>query len=171
MESVGTTVLWTTVFLTMGWLLGLIGSFLDEGTDGQAILYSLAAMGGTGAGALLAARHLRAGREMAAAGFMIFAIWSMASSVAGYTGDGSTSVQTFTSMLALPALLLISFQDWSAAWTRGAAALSGVAFAIWGYKSMLGDEFPDIESPIIMAAYILLTISAIGWTLTVREEG
>ncbi len=169
--TIGTPTQWTMVLLTMSWLAGVIGSFLDEGADGQVLLYSLAAMGGAGAGALLAARHLRAGRDLAAAGFIGMVAWSLASSVAGYTGDGSTAVGVSLSVLVLPGMLLIAAQDWSPIWTRGAAAVAGIAFAIWGYKYLLGDDVPDIESPIIMVAYFAFAVASIGWTLTVRSEG
>lgn len=168
--TVGTATLWTTVFLTMSWVLGVIGSFMDEGTKGQVVLYSMSAMGGTGAGALLAVRHTRAGRDMAAAGFLGMAAWSIASSVAGYTGDGNTAVNVALAVLVLPGMLLIASTDWSPIWARAAAALAGIAFAVWGYKYLLGDDVPDIESPILMVAYFAFTIAAIGWTLTIRSE-
>ncbi len=168
--TVGSSTQWTIVLLTMTWLFGVIGSFLDEGADGQLVLYSLSAMGMTGAGGLLAVRHTRAGRDLAAAGFISMAAWAIAVSVAGYTGDGNTAVTVSLSVLVLPGMLLIAAQDWSATWTRAAAALSGLAFAIWGYKYLLGDEAPDVESPILMAAYLFWTITVIGWTLTVRAE-
>jgi hypothetical protein len=157
--------------LNVAWVTGMIGGIaFDPGDDAQKLLYSLAAMGGSMGAAVLAARHIRAGRELAAGGFVLIAIISIAETVAGFGGPGADSVFTQLAILFLPALWLTAFQDWSTTWARGAAGLAGLAFAVYGYTYTLGDKAPDSDSPILIAAYLLFTVAIIGWTMTLRSE-
>jgi hypothetical protein len=156
--------------LAVSAVTGLIGSFVDEGSDAQMILYSLAVIGGLEGATLLAVYHLRGGREMAAAGAGALAIVTAMGAGAGFAGEGSDAVFMSTSILWLPALWLIAFQDWSAMWTRGTAALSGLCFAIYGYTKSLGDEGPDPDSPLLIAAWALFILTLVGWIMTLRAE-
>ena len=149
---------------------GIVGTFFDQGTDGAAFFYSLAGIGGMAAGPLLAVRHLRAGRELAAAGFAAISIVLGAEAVAGYTGAGADSVLVSMSILHLPGLWLIASQEWSPVWARGAAAISGLAFAIWGYIYTLGDDVPDPEHWLLFVAWPLFIVAVVGWAMTVRDE-
>ena len=168
--TVGTPVLWTVVGINLAWIAGMIGGFMEEGSDGQALLWSLAAMGGfTGAG-LLAVRHIRAGRDLAAAGFAGLAILSVAEGVAGFTGPGNTSVGVSMALLHVPVAFLIAAQDWSMIWARASMALSGVLFAIYGYQYTLGSDTPSADEPLAIAAYATLTIAIIGWSMTLMNE-
>jgi hypothetical protein len=168
--TVGTPVLWTVVSINLAWVAGILGSFMEDASDGQALLWSVAAMAGMTGAALLAVRHVRAGRDLAAAGFAAFAMLSAAETVAGFTGDGNTAVGVPMSVLHLPVALLIAAQDWSTIWARASMAVSGVLFGIYGYQYTLGDDLPDIDSPLLMAAYITLTIAIIGWSMTLMNE-
>ena len=171
MGTVGNSALWGMIGLNVAWVAGTIGgTAFDPGDDAQKLLFSLAAVGGSMGAAVLAARHVRAGRELAADGFALLAIITIAETVAGFGGPAADSVFTQLAILFLPALWLIAFQDWSTAWARGAAALSGLAFAVYGYTYTLGDKAPDSDSPIVLIAYLLFTIAIIGWTLTLRSE-
>jgi hypothetical protein len=171
MGTVGNSALWGMIGLNMAWITGMIGGIaFDPGDDAQKLLYSLAAMGGSMGAAVLAARHVRAGRDLAAGGFVLIVVISIAETVAGFGGAGADSVFTQLSILFLPALWLVAFQDWSTAWARGAAALSGLAFAVYGYTYTLGDSAPDSDSPVLIVAYLLFTIAIIGWTMTLRSE-
>ena len=168
--TVGTPVLWAIIAINLAWVSGILGSFFEEGGDAQTLLWSVAAMAGMTGASLLAVRHLRAGRDLAAAGFAAFAILAVAEGVAGFSGDGNTQVQVSMAVLHLPVALLVASQDWSTIWARGAMALSGLLFAIFGYQYSLGDDVPDPDSPFLIGAYITLTIAIIGWTLTLRSE-
>ena len=170
--TVGTPTLWAIAAINLAWVSGILGSFFEEAGDAQTILWSLASMGGLTGASLLAVRHLRAGRDLAAAGFAAFAIVSAAEGVLGFSGEGNTGVSVSMAILHLPVGLLIASQDWSAIWARGAVALSGVLFAIYGYQYWLGDqtELPDVDSPLAIAGYITLTIAIIGWTMTLMAE-
>ena len=171
MGTVGSSALWAMIGLNMAWVTGMIGGIaFDPGDDAQKLLYSLAAIGGCMGAAVLAARHARAGRDLAAGGFILIVVISIAETVAGFGGPGADSVFTQLSIMFLPALWLVAFQDWSTPWARGAAALSGLAFAVYGYTYTLGDSAPDSDSPILIGAYLLFTVAIIGWTMTLRAD-
>lgn len=169
--TVGTPTLWIIAGLAVAILGGVLGSFFDSGDDMQAILYSLASVGSTIAGMLLLVRQARAGLDLSAAGFGTLGILGIAGAVAGFTGPASESVFGTLAVLHWPAVWLIAAQDWSPVWARAAAALSGLMFALWGYAYVLGDEAADPDSPLAILGWVAFTVAAVGWVLTLREEG
>ncbi len=171
MGTIGTPTLWIMGGLVLAVLGGILGSFFDAGDDMQAILYSLSAIGGTIAGLLLLVRHARARLDLSAAGFGALGALGVAGAVAGYTGGGPESVFGSLAVLHWPAVWLIASQDWSPVWARAAAALAGLLFALWGYAYVLGDEPADTDSPLAIAGWIAFTVAAVGWVMTLREEG
>lgn len=170
-ETVGTPTLWIIGGLAIAILGGMLGSFFDPGDDMQSILYSLAAVGGTVAGLLLLIRHTRARLDLSAAGFGALGVISIAGSVFSFTGPGYEAVSAYLAVLHWPAMWLIAAQNWAPIWSRGAAAFAGLMFALWGYSTVLGDELPDTNSPMAIVGWIGFTVAAIGWVLTLREEG
>jgi hypothetical protein len=66
---------------------------------------------------------------------------------------------------------LIAAQNWAPIWSRGAAALAGLMFALWGYSTVLGDELPDVDSPMAIVGWIAFAVAAAGWVVTLRAEG
>ena len=168
--TLGTPTLWIMGGVALAVVTGILGSFFDSGDDMQSILYSLAAIGGTVAGLLLLVRHARAGLDLSAAGFGALAALSIAGSTLGFTGTTAESVAGILAVLHWPALWLIAAQNWAPVWSRGAAALSGLFFALWGYGFVLGDEPVDPDSPMVIIAWIAFTVAAVGWLMTLREE-
>lgn len=171
MGTVGTPTLWIMGGLAVAVLGGMLGSFFDAGDDMQAILYSLGAVGGMTAGLLLAVRHARARLDLSAAGFGALGVLAIAGAVAGYTGGGPEAVTGSLAILHWPAVWLIASQDWSPMWARAAAAVAGLMFALWGYAYVLGDEPADTDSPMAIIGWIAFTVAAVGWVMTLREEG
>jgi hypothetical protein len=169
--TIGSPILWIMAGLVVAVLGGILGSFFDAGDDMQAILYSLGAVGSTVAGLLLLVRHARARLDLSAAGFGALGILGIAGAVAGFTGPGSESVFGTLAVLHWPAVWLIASQDWSPVWARAAAALSGLLFALWGYGYVLGDEAADVDSPMMIIAWIAFTVAAVGWLMTLMAEG
>jgi hypothetical protein len=170
-ETVGTPTLWILGGLVVAVVGGIIGSFFDSGDDMQAILYSLGAVGGVVAGLLLLVRHVRARLDLSAAGFGALGILAIAGAVTGFTGPGPEAVAAYLAVMHWPAMWLIAAQNWAPVWSRAAAALAGLMFALWGYSTVLGDEAPDMDSPLAIIAWIAFTVAAIGWAMTLREEG
>ncbi|MFN2586900.1 MAG: hypothetical protein ABR613_02110 [Actinomycetota bacterium] len=169
--TVGTPTLWIMGGIAVSVLGGILGSFFDAGDDMQAILYSLSAIGGMIAGLLLAVRHARSRLDLSAAGFGGLGVLAVAGAVAGFTGAGPESVFGSLAVLHWPAVWLIASQDWSPVWARAAAALAGLMFALWGYAFVLGDEAADVDSPMAIVGWIAFTVAAVGWVMTLREEG
>ena len=169
-ETLGTPTLWIMAGLALGIVGGILGSFFDSGDDMQSILYSLSHLGGLMAGMLLLVRHARAGLDLSAAGFGAFAAISIVGVAAGFTGPGAESVEGFLAVMLWGATWLIAAQNWSYVWGRGAAALSGLFFALWGYGYALGDEPVDVDSPMVIIAWVAFTVAAVGWLMTLREE-
>ena len=168
--NVGDSRTWIMGGLVLVFVFGLLQAFFDSGTDGALLAGSLTNIGGLTASSLLAVRHLRAGREMAAAGFAGMAIFAVAEAAAGFSGPGADQIFVTLSVLHLPAQALIACQDWSPVWARAAAALSGVVMAVYGYTKIFGDGLADPESPVLIAGWVLLLIAVIGWFMTVRDE-
>ncbi len=169
--TVGTPTLWIMAGLGLGIVGGILGSFFDSGDDMQTILYSLSHIGGLIAGLLLLVRHARAGLDLSAAGFGAFAVISIAGIVGGFTGPGLESIEGFLAVMLWASTWLIAAQDWSFVWARGAAAVSGLFFALWGYSYALGDEPIDVDSPLVIIAWVAFTVAAVGWIMTLRDEG
>lgn len=169
--TVGTPTQWIMGGLVAAIFGGMVGSFFDSGDDMQTILYSLGAVGGLIAGLLLLVRHSRARLDLSAAGFGALGLLAVAGSVSGYTGPSAEFVSAALAVLHWPAMWLIASQDWSPVWARGAAALAGLLFALWGYSVVLGDEFPDTDSPLAIAGWVAFIAAAVGWFMTLREEG
>lgn len=173
--QVGTVVspgTWIIAGLAIAWVSGSIsGIFFDSGDDGQSIFASVAALAGSSAAILLAVRHVRAGLDLSAAGFALFAIIGVASSAAGFTGPGADSVFASLALLHLAAMALIAAQGWSPVWARAGAALSGLVFAIYGYDFVLGDAPADPDSALLPIGYLLLLVAIVGWIMTLMAEG
>jgi hypothetical protein len=161
---------WGIVGLNLAWITGVIGSFAEEGRNLQELLYSFAAMGGTSGAAVLVARHVRAGRELAAGGFALMTAIGVGQVLAGFGGGAADGIFVQLAVVYLPALLLIAAQDWGPMWARGAAAASGLAFAFYGYTRTLGDKAPDSDNVAVLVAYLFLTIAIIGWSMVLRSE-
>ena len=168
--TVGDSRTWILGGLVVVFVFGLMQAFFDSGSDGALLAGSLTNMGGLAASSLLAVRHLRAGREMAAAGFAGMAILAVGEAVAGFSGAGADQIFVTLAVLHLPAHALIASQDWAPMWARGAIALSGIVMAVYGYMYTFGDDPADPESPVLIAGWVLLLIAVIGWIMTVREE-
>lgn len=168
--STGTPRQWILVAIPVLVVSGFIASLLDEG-DTQALLFAISSIASVVAAFLLAVVHLRAGRVLSGAGFAALGVLAIAGHVAGYTGAVPESIFGNIGLLFLPALLLVAAEAWSFIWARAAAALAGIGFAIWSFKVVLGGEPADIESPIVIAAFILFTVANIGWVMTIMAEG
>lgn len=170
MGDVGTPKQVTQAAIALSVVGGILGSFFDDGSDGALLFFSLAGLGVMAYAPLLAVEHIRAGRVLAGAGFAALVITIPASAVAGYSGPGADAVFVSISLLMLPGLLLLAAQDWGAVWGRGAAALAGLLFAIWGYVNLLGDDLPDSDDPLLVIAWIAFTIAEISWFLKLNES-
>lgn len=172
--TIGTPSLWIMGGLAVGYVANFIGgALLESGEDSQALFFAIGAISFLPATLLLAARLVRAGHSLGAAGFGALAILTVASQVAGYTGEPSEQVFSNMSLLFFAALVLIAADAWSPLWGRAAAAISGLMFLIYGLDYILqGPLAPaDEDSPLMIIGWILFAVAVVSWILTVREEG
>src|SRR5215216_5840282 len=118
------------VGLALGGTLGLVGAMVPQ-QNLQAMLWAIDSAGLVMAAALLAVKYLRAGNDVVAGGFLVFAIGEgvlLSGTAAGPAG----SVPAFAAGTALwaTALLLISIPKLFAAPIRILGIVSAIAFII-----------------------------------------
>ncbi|MCE9521590.1 MAG: hypothetical protein K8S25_04070 [Alphaproteobacteria bacterium] len=155
-----------SIGLAVGGALGIAGTFaptdslrgLAWGVDGASLVM---------ASALLVLIQLREGRDLAAAGFLVFAV-GQGLVVSGAPMTLATSVPSFGSGAALwaVALLLISASDAFPIVVRLLGLAASVLFAIVAIQIFAGAQIPPTASPLPFFAYPVFVATMIGWTWT-----
>jgi hypothetical protein len=123
------------------------------------------------AAALLAVKYLRAGNDVVAGGFLVFAIGEgvlLSGTAAGPAG----SVPAFAAGTALwaTALLLISIPKLFAAPIRILGIVSAIAFIITAARIFWGEQLLPTATPLPSYAYPPLVATFIGWIWTLWRE-
>jgi hypothetical protein len=153
--------------LVVGAVLGFGGNFVEQGNI-QSVLFGLSALGLILASVLLAVEHASAGYRLAAAGFALIALGETRvlnpTDVPG--GEASFAVGV---LLYAPGLLMIALSRWAPRWVRLAGAIAAVPFAVHSLV-YLGGGAIDSTGPLAGIGYALLTVTVIGWTLTVLRS-
>lgn len=150
--------------LIVGAVLGFGGNFFERGNT-QDLLYGLSALGLILSSVLLAVEHAAAGHRLAAAGFALLALGE--TRVLNPT-DAPGAEASFAAgvLLYAPGLLMIALSDWAPRWVRLVGATAAVPFAAHALV-YLGGGAIDSTDPLAGIGYALLTVTFIGWTLTV----
>lgn len=150
--------------LAVGAALGFGGNFVEQGST-QNVMYAISGVGLILASVLLAVQHLSAGRMLAAAGFVLLALGE--TRVLNPTGVAGTEASFAVGVLLYaPALLLIALSSWPALWVRVAGAVAAIPFAAHGLVHLGGGDV-DSTGALAGIGYALLTVTVIGWILTV----
>ena len=114
---------------------------------------------------LLALEHAAFGHKLAAAGFAMLAFGEARilnpHGVPG--GDASFAAGV---LLYAPALLLMATSPWAPRWTRMVGAMAAVPFAAHGL-AFFGGAAVESDGPLPSVGYALLTLTIIGWVITV----
>lgn len=153
--------------LVVGAVLGFGGNFVDPG-ETQDILYGVSAVGLMLASVLLALGHASTGHRYAAAGFALLALGEMR--VLGPTeAPGAEASFAAGVLIYSPALLLIALSAWAPVWVRAVGAMAALPFAAHGL-AFLGGADIDSTDPLAGMGYALLTITVVGWILTVLRS-
>lgn len=152
----------------MGAVLGFSGNFFEPGNT-QSVLWGLSAVGLILASVLLAVELVSVGHRLAAAGFALFALGE--TRVLNPTdlpgGEASFAAGVF---LYAPGLLLIALSPWAPRWARVVGAMAAISFAAHSLI-YLGGGAIDSKDPLASIGYALLTVTIIGWIITVvRSE-
>jgi hypothetical protein len=158
------------VGLVLGGALGLAGAMVTEQTL-QAILWAIDGAGLVMATALLAVKYFRAGADIVAGGFLVFAIGEgvlMSGTAAGPTG----SVPSFAAGAALwgTALLLVSVPRRFPIAVRILGLVAAILFIVTAAKIFLGEPLLPTARPLPSFAYPVLVATFIGWIWTVWRE-
>ena len=154
--------------LQLGAVLGFGGNFFDRGPV-QTLLYALSAAGLIVASVLLAVEHASAGRRLAAAGFALLALGEtrVLNPTDAPAGEDSFAVGV---LLYVPGLLMIALSGWAPPWVRLLAAAAAVPFAAHALI-YLGGGAVDSAGPLAGIGYALLTLTVVGWIVTVLRSG
>jgi hypothetical protein len=159
------------VGLALGGALGMAGAMVTQ-QNVQAILWAIDGSGLVMAAAMLATKYFRAGNDVVAGGFLVFAIGEgvilLSAPAAGVAG----SIPAFAAGTALwaTALLLISVPKLFAMPVRILGILSAVLFAITAARIFWGEPLQPTSTPLPTYAYPVLVATFIGWIWTLWRE-
>lgn len=157
------------VGLALGGLLGLIGT-LVAARNLQAACWAVDGVGLIVAGVILALKYFREGRDVLAAGFLVFSMGSGVMLV-GTATTLQASVPSFGAGTALwvAALLLISLPREFAVWARLAGLIAAVLFVMVSARIFWGEQLLPTARPLPYFAYPFLVLALVGWIWKLRR--
>jgi hypothetical protein len=149
--------------LVLGSFLGLAGTFVAS-ANVRGLLWGLDGVALVIATALLAIHFLRKGRELIAAGFLVFLVGEtliLSSAAMGLTSSGPV----FGAGVSLWAasLFLLSVPKTFALWIRISGILAGTLFAIVAAQLFAGRTITPLSQPLPFFAYLALVVTLLGW--------
>jgi hypothetical protein len=156
--------------LLVGATFGLAGTLVGSATL-QASLWAIDAVGLVVATTLLALRHFRAGADIVAAGFLVFAIGE-AVILSGTAAGASASVPPFAAGTALwaAALILVSAPRQFPLWLRLLGGIAACLFVATSGRIYSGEALLPTSSPLPFFAYPFLVATLLGWAWSVVRE-
>jgi hypothetical protein len=158
------------VSLLIGAAFGLAGTLVASPRV-QASLWAIDSVGLVAATSLLALKYFRAGAEIVAGGFLVFAIGEGVL-LSGTAAGPSGSVPAFAAGTALWAasLGLISAPRLLPSWLRLLGAIAACLFAITAACIYAGEPLLPTSSPLPFFGYPFLVATLLGWAwMLVRE--
>jgi hypothetical protein len=137
----------------------------------QACLWAIDSVGLVVATSLLAIRYFRAGADIVAGGFLVFAIGEGVL-LSGTAAGPSGSVPAFAAGTALWAasLALVSGPRVLPSWLRLLGIAAAALFAITSARIYAGEALLPTSSPLPFFAYPFLVASLLGWAWVVTQE-
>jgi len=156
--------------LVLGAVFGMAGTVVAQ-ANLRSSFWAIDGAGLVMATALLTVKFFRKGRDVVAAGFLVFAIGE-AVMLSGTAASLLESVPSFGAGTALwaTALLLISVPPTLALWIRLIGLLAAILFAITAARIFAGQLVLPTSSPLPFFAYPLLVLTFIGWIWTLLQE-
>jgi hypothetical protein len=157
--------------LLVGAAFGLAGTFVGS-PHLQASLWAIDSVGLVIATTLLALKFFRAGADVVAGGFLVFAIGESVL-LSGTAAGPSASVPAFAAGTALwaAALVLISAPRQLPSWLRLLGGGTASLFAVTAARIYAGEALLPTSSPLPFLAYPFLVATLLGWAwMLVREE-
>lgn len=149
--------------LLVGAVFGLAGTFVASPTL-QASLWAIDSVALVVATSLLALRYFRAGVDILAAGFLVFAIGEGVL-LSGTAAGPTASVPAFAAGTALwaAALALVSAPRHLPWWVRALGGVGAGMFAITAGRIYAGEALLPTSSPLPFFAYPFLVATLLGW--------
>jgi hypothetical protein len=149
--------------LALGAVFGMAGTFVAQ-PNIQALLWAIDAAGLVMAAALLTLKYFRAGQDVVAGGFLVFAIGE-AVLLSGTAAGLAASVPAFAAGTALwaLALVLISVPRHFALPVRLLGLVSAALFAIVAARIFWGEQLLPTAAPLPFYAYPCLVLTFMGW--------
>jgi hypothetical protein len=156
--------------LILGTTLGVGGTLVSNDSVRQ-IFWTIDGVGVVVATSLLAVRFFRGGDDVAAAGFLVFALGESLL-VSGTAAGLDASVPSFGGGVALwsAGLILISLSNSLATWIRVVHIASAVLFAVVSFRIASGAHLGPTSSPLPFFAYPFVVLGFIGWILTIMKS-
>jgi hypothetical protein len=153
--------------LLVGAVFGLAGTFVGS-KHLQASLWAIDSAALVIATSLLTLRAFRAGADVVAAGFLVFAIGEGVL-LSGTAAGPAASVPAFAAGTALwaAALALISAPPLLPWWVRGLGGGAAGLFAITAGRIFAGEALLPTSSPLPFFAYPFLVATLLGWAWVV----
>jgi hypothetical protein len=156
--------------LALGAVFGLAGTVVTV-QNLRAIFWAIDSVGLIVATSILALHFFRKGNDVAAAGFLV---WALGESVmlGGTAGTLEASVPAFAAGTALwsAALLLTSLPNQFAVWIRVAGIIAAILFAVTSARIFGGEMLTPIAKPLPFFAYPFLVLTFVGWIWTTLKE-
>jgi hypothetical protein len=157
--------------LLVGAGFGLAGTLVTS-PELQAILWAIDSVALVIATCILTLKYFRAGSELVAAGFLVFAIGEGAL-LSGTAAGPSGSVPAFAAGTALwaAALALISAPPQLQGWLRLLGGAAACLFAITAGRIYAGEVLLPTSSPLPFFAYPFLVATLVGWAWMLLRKG
>ena len=151
--------------LAVGAVLGMAGTFAPSATL-RGLAWGIDGVGLVVAGALLTVAFSRAGRELAAAGFLVFTI-GQALVLSTAAMDLGASVPAFGAGLALWAagLVLVGASDVFPIAVRALGFAAAALFGVTALQIFAGASITPTSSPLPFYAYPVFVATLAGWIL------
>jgi hypothetical protein len=156
--------------LLVGAGFGLSGT-LVKSPHLQASLWAIDSVGLVIASSLLALKYVRAGEDVVAGGFLVFAIGEGVL-LSGTAAGPSGSVPAFAAGTALwaAALALVSAPRLMPTWLRMLGAIAACLFALTSACIYAGGELLPTSAPLPFFAYPFLVATLLGWAWTLMKR-
>lgn len=146
--------------LTVGWLLGMAGTFMEPGSTARGASWVISSIGLVAGTGLLTVWFVRSDLLLMAGGCLVFTAGEVV-----IHAQGPESVDAFAaaSYAYVVSLLLTAASPWPPVWARVASAGSATAFAIHAGTYLGGNTLGPDSAP-AGVGYGLLTLTLIGWS-------
>jgi hypothetical protein len=160
-----------SVGLALGGVLGLAGAMITQ-QNIQAMLWAIDGAGLVMASAALVMKYSRAGNDLVAAGFFVFAIGQGAILLSETAGGVAGNMPAFAVGTALwaTALLLVSVPKFFALPIRILGVVGAILFIVTSASMFWGEPLTQTSAPLPSYAYPVLVATLAGWIWSLWRE-